>query len=80
MNITLSADRELIEKARQYAARQGTSLNQLIREYLEQIAAVGSRESNAREFEHLARECGGASQEGYVFDREETHARDADRP
>ena len=75
MNITLSADKELIQKAREYAAQRGTSLNQLIREYLEYTAAMGDKESSAREFERLARECGGTSPEGYVFDREDAHAR-----
>ena len=80
MNITLSADKELIQKAREYAAQRGTSLNQLIREYLEHIAAMGDKESNAREFERLATECSGTSPEGYVFDREDAHARGEDRP
>ncbi|EFI33399.1 hypothetical protein Dthio_PD0730 [Desulfonatronospira thiodismutans ASO3-1] len=80
MNITLSADKELIQKAREYAAQRGTSLNQLIREYLEHTAAMGDKESNAREFERLARECGGTSPKGYVFDREDAHGRGEDGP
>jgi hypothetical protein len=75
MNITLSADKELIQKAREYAAEHGTSLNQLIREYLEYIAAEGNKESNAREFEMLARDYGGASPKGYVFNRQDAHSR-----
>lgn len=75
MNITLSADKELIRKAREYAARQGSSLNQVIREYLEQCTALSSIEDHAGEFAKLAREHGGASPSGFVFDREEAHAR-----
>ncbi len=80
MNITLSADKELVQKAREYAALRGTSLNQLIREYLENIAAMGDKESKAREFERLARDCGGISPEGYTFYREDAHVRDTDGP
>ena len=75
MNITLSADKELIRKAREYAARQGSSLNQVIREYLEQVTASSGIEDHAREFAKLAREHGGVSPRGFVFDREEAHAR-----
>lgn len=75
MNITLSADKELIEKVRDYAAQHGTSLNQIIREHLEQIACVRGIEEYAQEFERLARESGGASPDGYVFDRNEAHVR-----
>jgi len=75
MNITLSADKELIKKARAYAAQQGTSLNQIIREYLEDIVAVRSTKACAQEFERLARDRGGTSPDGYVFDRNDAHVR-----
>ena len=42
MNLTLAVDDKLVEKARQVAARQGTSLQALVRQYLETLA--GSRE------------------------------------
>jgi Family of unknown function (DUF6364) len=42
MNLTLSVDDDLVEKARQVASRQGTSLQALIRRYIETL--VGSRE------------------------------------
>jgi hypothetical protein len=45
MNLTLSVDDKLVEKARQVAARQGTSLQALVRQYLETLA--GSREGGA---------------------------------
>ncbi len=75
MNITLSVDKELVEKAREYAVRHGTSLNRMIRRYLEELTSGGDRESCAREFGRLARDFGGSSPEGFVFDREEAHAR-----
>ena len=45
MNLTLSVDDKLVEKARQVAARQGTSLQALVRQYIETLA--GSREGAA---------------------------------
>lgn len=75
MNITLSADRELVKRAREYATQHGTSLNQIIREYMEQFSSVSNVEKNAEEFARLAREQGGAGSTGFVFDREEAHTR-----
>jgi hypothetical protein len=45
MNLTLSVDDELVEKARQVASRQGTSLQALVRQYIETLA--GSPEGAA---------------------------------
>jgi len=42
MNLTLSVDDKLVEKAREVASRQGTSLQALVRQYIETLA--GSRE------------------------------------
>ncbi len=44
MNLTLSVDDKLVEKARQVASRQGTSLQALVRQYIETLA--GSREGD----------------------------------
>ena len=46
MNITLSIDEELAERARAIAAGRGKSLNQLIRELLE--AETGLHDGDAR--------------------------------
>ncbi|MDT8439948.1 MAG: DUF6364 family protein [Wenzhouxiangellaceae bacterium] len=73
-NITLSADERLVERARREAARRGKSLNQLIREYLEELA--GQREPT-NEFKRL-RELSSLSrgQRGdWRFDRDEIHDR-----
>src|SRR5437870_12812788 len=45
MNLTLSVDDKVVEKARQVASRQGTSLQALVRQYIETLA--GSREGAA---------------------------------
>ncbi|MFO8065499.1 MAG: DUF6364 family protein [Spirochaetota bacterium] len=61
MNITLSADDELVRKARRYAQEHETSLNQLIRDYLETLVGEIPREEAAREFETVARSMAGNS-------------------
>lgn len=75
MNITLSAEEELVKKAREVAARRGSSLNRMIREYMEKLASVSDTDSIAEEFAMLARQEGGESPPGFVFDREEAHER-----
>ena len=75
MNITLSVDKELVKRAREYAAQHGTNLNQIIREYMKQFSSMSNIEKNAGEFARLAIEQGGASPTGFVFDREEAHTR-----
>ena len=49
-NITLSADEQLIERARLLAKTQHKTLNALFREWLEQLAARGG---GAQEFDAL---------------------------
>lgn len=79
MNLTLSADPELIAQAREYAKQRGTSLNQLIRDYLEQLVGGLDRAAAADEFLRLALEHPGRSEPGYKFNREEIHDRQASR-
>lgn len=47
-NITLSLDDELLASARLYAARRGTTVNSLVREYLTQVATGDSRIAKAK--------------------------------
>lgn len=75
MNITLSADAELIKKSRQMAKEKGTSLNQAIRDYLVQYVNDQTSTSAADEFEQLVRESSGRSPEGYQFNRGDVHKR-----
>ncbi len=75
MNITLSADPELVKKVREYATKNGTTLNRLIREYMEQVIGEKDADSAAAEFSQLAREKAGRSPEGYRFDRDAVHQR-----
>lgn len=73
-NITLSADERLIESARTEAARRGKILNQLIRDYLEEL---GGHHEPINEFERL-RELSALSQgrrDDWRFDRDEVRGR-----
>ena len=74
MNLTLSVEDEVIRSARQRAEVLGTSVNQLVREYLEQLAGSKDPEADAAEFERLSRLANGNSR-GWKFDREEVHER-----
>jgi hypothetical protein len=74
MNITLSIEDEVIQEARRRAESMGTSVNQLIREYLAQFAGKTDPEADAAEFERLSRAAQGDSR-GWKFNREELHER-----
>ena len=74
MNITLSVDDEVIHRARRRADVLGTSVNQLVREYLEQLAGKTDPNEDAVEFEKLSRQAQGNSG-GWKFNREELHER-----
>ena len=52
----------------------GTSVNQLVREYLEQFAGRTDPKVDAAEFERLSRMAKGNSR-GWKFSREELHQR-----
>ena len=74
-SITLSADESLIAGARAYAQSHGTTLNDLIRDYLSVLAGQRDRNEAAEEFARLARSEPGCSDEGWRFDRELAHRR-----
>ena len=73
-NITLSADEALIERARSEAARRGKSLNQLIRDHLEELAGYrqpGNEFERLRELSRLSR----GNRREWCFNRDEIHER-----
>lgn len=74
MNLTLSVDDEIVHKARRRAEALGTSVNQLVREYLEQLAGKADLRADAAEFERLSRMAKG-DRKGWKFNREELHER-----
>ncbi|MEA3466696.1 MAG: DUF6364 family protein [Thermodesulfobacteriota bacterium] len=75
MNITLSANDDIIAKSRKYAERHNTSLNELVRDFLKKISGEDNASNNAQEFCKLAVSKSGCSEPGFVFDRDEIHDR-----
>ncbi len=74
MNITLSADEAVIKQARKRAEAMGKSLNQLVREYLQQLAGGSDVDDDIETLRRLTEEGHGRSG-GWRFNREEIHER-----
>jgi hypothetical protein len=74
MNLTLSVDERLVKEARRVASAMGKSLNQLLRDYLEELTAMHDAEADVEEMRRLSSEGQGRSK-GWRFDREEIHGR-----
>ena len=53
MNVTLSVDDRVVAEARRLAAVRGTSLNQLVRDFLEELTRVGDGESVVAQLDAL---------------------------
>jgi hypothetical protein len=73
MNVTLSIDDQTLSRARLLAQRRGTSLNQMIREYLESLTASDPAQAVA-ELDRLWNEEEGDSG-GWTWNREEAYDR-----
>jgi hypothetical protein len=73
MNVTLSIDDQTLVRARLLAQRRGTSLNQMIREYLESLTASDPAQAVA-ELDRLWNEEEGNSG-GWTWNREEAYDR-----
>ena len=74
MNLTLSVDEKTVRKARTAAESLGLSLNQAIREFLEELAGGAAPEDDIHEMEELSARSAGRSK-GWRFDRDEIHGR-----
>jgi len=72
VNITLSADEEIIERARKAAQAMGKSLNQAVCDYLEQLAA--GEEGLDAELEALRSMAGRGNSGGQRSSRDELYA------
>ena len=72
MNVTLSVGEHLLARARERAEALGTSLNQLIRDYLESLVGGNDPERSIEEFNRLS---GRGHSRGWRFDRDEIHER-----
>ena len=74
MNITLSADQQVVLRARRAARAMGKSLNQLVREHLAELAAMSDPQRDIEEIRSLSAASKGRSR-GWRFDRSELHER-----
>ena len=74
VNVTLSVDDEVILRARRRAEALGTSVNQLVRDYLDQLAGKSDPNEDAAEFARLSKLAHGDSR-GWKFNRDELHER-----
>jgi len=79
MNLTLSIDEQTVERAREVANQQGTSLNALIREFVERLAGRSRGVDTAAALHRLWAERSPAPRGGkpYVFSRADAY--DANR-
>jgi hypothetical protein len=73
MNVTLSIDDQILARARSLAQRRGTSVNQMIRDYLESLTASDPAQA-VGELERLWQEEEGNSN-GWSWNREEVYDR-----
>jgi hypothetical protein len=75
-NLTLAIDDELLRRARLRALEQGTSVNALLREYLESFAGDGRAREGARGFLAVTERAGaGSGPAGRSWTRDDAHAR-----
>lgn len=73
VEVALSIDDETLARARRFAHQRGTSLEQMIREYLESLIA-GDLSEAVEQLQRLWREEEGDSG-GWRWNREEAHGR-----
>ena len=73
-NLTLSIDDTVLEQARARAQAMGTSVNQLVRDFIERVA---SAERTEAEIDAYRRSClaSGGDSKGWRFNRDELHER-----
>ncbi len=74
MNITLSVDEQVARRAREAAQKMGKSLNQAVRDYLEQLAGGAQRGHHWAQFEASSLRSS-ARLDGWRFNRDEANER-----
>ena len=72
MNITLSIDEQLVERAREKLRATGKTINQEIREHLQSVAGDDDR-GLERELEEFVRHAGQGDSQGQKWSREEIY-------
>ncbi|MBI2762366.1 MAG: hypothetical protein HYX54_01205 [Chloroflexi bacterium] len=75
-NLTITVDDRLLKQARMRALEDGTSVNAVLRTYLERYAGVGNTDEGLRGFARLARRSAATSGPGgRTWTRDELHER-----
>jgi hypothetical protein len=74
MKVTYSVDDDILAQARRCAEAMGTSVNQLVRDYLAQLAGRSDAATAVEEFVRLSHASKGNSH-AWRFNREEAHER-----
>ena len=72
MTLQLSIEDHIVQEARKVAASMGTSIDQLVRGYLERLT---SQQNLDDEMEELRRLSGQGDSRGWKFNRDEIHER-----
>ncbi len=72
MTLQLSIDDRIVQGARKVAESMGTSIDQLVRDYLERLT---SQQNVDDEIEELRRLSGQGDSRGWKFNRDELHER-----
>jgi hypothetical protein len=76
MDITLSVEEEILSQARQVAKAMNKNLNQLVHDYLVQLATMHDAQRDIVELHRLTAKGQGRSN-GYHFNREEIYEESA---
>lgn len=74
MNITFAIDDDVIHRARRRASALGTTVDQLVRDYLAQLPGTTDPNEDAAEFQKRSRLAQGDFR-GWKFNREQLHER-----
>jgi antitoxin component of RelBE/YafQ-DinJ toxin-antitoxin module len=74
VKISVKVDDRIAEEARKAAQAMGRSLNQVVQDYLEQLAGHPRLETELNAFEASAMTSPGR-RDGWAFDRDEAHRR-----
>jgi Family of unknown function (DUF6364) len=74
-NLTLTVDEALLRQARIRALEQGTSVNAIVREYLEHYVGAAGKAGVAGFLEIAGRSRASSGPEGRAWSRDELHAR-----
>ena len=75
-NLTITVDKELLKRARIKAIEEGTSVNAVLRDYLERYVDTGATEAALSAFAELANlSTASSGPQGRIWSRDELHDR-----